>query len=207
MLFAVCCMLFTNCYTHLLYANCCLLFANCYLLNCPLGSPTHSGYNYFMIKLFSSLAIIIFLAAGCGKQPQPAPSVTGTMNNPYNRPMRIGSQNILTQVATSEKDMQQGLSGREPLSQQQGMLFDYGQGNNLTPGFWMKDMKFNLDLIWIKDKKIIGITPNVPAPKSPDDPLPSYFPPSPIDAVLEVSAGWTEKYNIKVGDEAKLIEN
>jgi uncharacterized membrane protein (UPF0127 family) len=52
-------------------------------------------------------------------------------------------------------------------------------------------MQFDLDLVWIRDERIVGITPNVPAPAAsvPESQLPSYPSPGRIDAVLEVPAG------------------
>jgi uncharacterized membrane protein (UPF0127 family) len=64
----------------------------------------------------------------------------------------------------------------------------------------MKGMKFDLDLIWIKNNRVIGITSNVPHPKNENDELPLYPPPSEIDMVLEVASGFSEKNNIAVGD-------
>jgi uncharacterized membrane protein (UPF0127 family) len=91
------------------------------------------------------------------------------------------------------------------MADNQGMLFDFGA----TPSgvaFWMKDMKFNLDFIWIAQNpstgsgQVVGITPNAPKPNSPSDPLPDFYPPEPVNQVLEVNAGWTQKNNISVGD-------
>jgi uncharacterized membrane protein (UPF0127 family) len=85
------------------------------------------------------------------------------------------------------------------------MLFDFGSETEAMPRFWMKDMRFDLDIVWIKDNKIIGIAKNIPKPAAgtADEKLPTYSPPSPIDQVLEVNAGWTDKYKIKTGDEVR----
>ncbi len=105
--------------------------------------------------------------------------------------------------------MEQGLSGKTKMADNEGMLFDFGNKEG-TPGFWMKDMKFNLDFIWIDQNKIVGITANVPAPvddnglKIRDNDLPTYYPPSVVNQVLEVNSGWTEKNKIKTGDEVRL---
>jgi len=96
----------------------------------------------------------------------------------------------------------QGLSGRTSLSDNQGMLFDFSDDNIPRPAFWMKDMIIDLDIIWIKDYTIVEITKNVPAPDSgtSDSYLQRYSPDQDIDSVLEVRSGWTDQYNIKVGD-------
>jgi uncharacterized membrane protein (UPF0127 family) len=106
------------------------------------------------------------------------------------------------EIVSSAADMDKGLSGRASMQDSEGMLFDFG--TSTATGFWMKDMRFGLDLVWISNGKIIGITKNIPAPQSPDNNLPIYYPPSPTDKVLEVNAGWAEKNNIAVGDVVNL---
>ena len=64
--------------------------------------------------------------------------------------------------------------------------------------FWMKDLNFPLDLVWIYDGKIIGIEKNLPPAGS--KPTVSYASPGPVNLVLEVNGGWVEANTIKVGD-------
>ena len=105
--------------------------------------------------------------------------------------------------------MEQGLSGRPELTDEQGMLFDF-DSKETTPSFWMKDMKFNLDFVWINNNKIVGITPDVLAPiensKLKIENLPTYFPPSPVTWVLEINSGWAKKNHLQVGDDVKLTD-
>ena len=76
----------------------------------------------------------------------------------------------------------------------------------MEPPFWMKDMKFAIDIIWINDSEIVQIDKNVqpPAPNTVDEDLLLYIPSQPIDYVLEVNANFTEENNIKVGDSIDL---
>jgi uncharacterized membrane protein (UPF0127 family) len=70
----------------------------------------------------------------------------------------------------------------------------------------MKDMLIPLDFIWVANGKIVKIDKNVPAPapNTPDGNLKTYSPGTPIDYVLEVNAGFSDKNNIKVGDSVNL---
>lgn len=145
-------------------------------------------------KIIFLIIALFLISNGCNQKTAP----------PYSILLEIGNKKIFVEIVNTPERMQQGLSGRKKLNNDQGMLFDFSGLQERRPGFWMKDMKFDLDLVWIKDKKIIGITPNVPRPKSVDDKLPSYYPSGDINQVLEVNAGWSEKYKIKVGDEIKL---
>ncbi len=144
---------------------------------------------------------LIFLAASCNQQAA-KPEIAAPAYN-YTHKLQVGSQTLMVETASTTEAMQKGLSDRSSMNDDQGMLFDYG-GVSSIPAYWMKDMKFNLDFIWIYQNKIIGITPDVPAPKSAEDNLPSYYPPSPVDEVLEVNAGWEEMNNIKIGDDIFL---
>ena len=82
-----------------------------------------------------------------------------------------------------------GLSGRASLPPDYGMIFLYEDKD--IPEFWMKDVLFPLDIIWIDDGVIIDIHENVPPPNpnTPDNQLELYSPKQPITMVLEVNAG------------------
>lgn len=110
----------------------------------------------------------------------------------------IGQRSIQVEIADTEAKRSQGLSGRKLLSENQGMLFVFPY-TGIYP-FWMKDMHFPLDFVWISQKKVVDITENVPNPKTPTDQLPLYTPKEPVDMVLEVNAGFIKKNNIKIGD-------
>ncbi len=157
--------------------------------------------------------LFLLLAAGCAKQsPAPPVVVPDKTVSLYNHQIKISDQTLNVQIATTSADMAEGLSDRESMAYDDGMLFDFsagggsasGGGNGIKPAFWMPRMHFDLDLIWINDGKIIGITPNVPAPKSLSDKLTLYYPPAMIDQVLEVNAGWSDANKIKTGDEVRL---
>ncbi len=68
----------------------------------------------------------------------------------------IGSQKITAEVADTTQARTKGLSGRPCIGQNEGMLFVFNQ-----PGFyqfWMKDMKFPIDIIWITtNHRVIGL--------------------------------------------------
>ncbi|TSC96800.1 MAG: hypothetical protein Athens101426_40 [Parcubacteria group bacterium Athens1014_26] len=114
--------------------------------------------------------------------------------------VKINNSVFEVEVAKSLAELSKGLSGREGLAESKGMLFVFSfSGKN---GFWMKDMKFPLDIIWIKDNRIVGIEKNVPPPATAAEGLKIYYPPESINKVLEINAGLSDKLGIKVGDEA-----
>lgn len=118
------------------------------------------------------------------------------------RDVRVGSASLAVEIASTPEARKQGLSSHAPLADDQGMLFVFPAPSVKT--FWMLDMTFPLDMIWIgADKNVIGIMRDIPAPKpnAPSQDLPLYSSPSPAQYVLEVNAGWAEKKGVKVGDE------
>ncbi|MBI2908391.1 MAG: DUF192 domain-containing protein [Chloroflexi bacterium] len=112
----------------------------------------------------------------------------------------IGQTRVCVEIAETPEATERGLSGRDPLAGNQGMLFIF-QYSGVYP-FWMKEMKFPLDFIWIAEGKVVDLTENVPL--SPEGPLPLYRPRVPITWVLEVNAGFVAQHGIKIGDSVAL---
>jgi uncharacterized protein len=112
------------------------------------------------------------------------------------------NQKIFLEIADTPEKRARGLSNKDSLPEDHGMLFIFPRRSR--PAFWMKDMLFPIDIIWIKDDSIIAIDKNVPAPVS--DTLDHYLPPEKIDYVLEINANLSDKYNLKVGDIIKGLD-
>ncbi len=111
---------------------------------------------------------------------------------------------ITVEVVTTPESVQRGLSGRTEIGSD-GMLFIFPQVSQQV--FWMKEMNFDLDMVWIADGKIVGITPNVPKPASPDlgpSQLQRYASPTGVNMVLEVPAGTAKQWQLQVGDALEL---
>jgi uncharacterized membrane protein (UPF0127 family) len=105
----------------------------------------------------------------------------------------IGKVTVKAEAVRTPERLHLGLSYREELPEGQGMLFFMPTLGEQR--FCMRGMRFPLDLVWIVDGRVAGITGNVP-PTFPGD-LPS---PEPVNYVLEVPGGFTEKSGIKAGD-------
>lgn len=111
----------------------------------------------------------------------------------------IGETVVFVDIAKTSTEKQKGLSGRDRLDNNEGLLFVWDEPT--TPGFWMKDMNFAIDIIWIVDNRVVGIEKDVqPQPGQSDNELVRHYPPEPITHVLEVNAGFSEKHEIGVGD-------
>ena len=112
--------------------------------------------------------------------------------------LKIGAKEINIQIADNDEERSKGLSGVTSLGESEGMLFVF-DSKDVTPSFWMKGMKIPLDIIWIDDGKIVKIDNNVPF--SNQEKL--YTPGQPIDYVLEVNVGFSDKNSLKIGDAAE----
>ena len=117
--------------------------------------------------------------------------------------VKIGDLKINVEVADTASERRQGLSGKESLSANSGMLFIF-EGKSKNP-FWMKDMNFPIDMIWIDDGKIVGIEKNAqPQTGASDEQLRLYYPPVAVSQVLEVNAGFSDKNSIELGERVEL---
>jgi len=111
----------------------------------------------------------------------------------------IGGNTLRVTVVSTEASRERGLSGRTGLQTDEGMLFAFPTDG--TYGFWMKDMLFPIDMIWISaDKHIVYMAENVAPGTYPK----SFVPTQPARYVLEVPAGYAHGHSIKVGELVSL---
>jgi hypothetical protein len=104
--------------------------------------------------------------------------------------------------ARSPEEQRIGLSGRESLSEDEGMLFIFEKARYSS--FWMREMKFPLDIIFILDNRVAGVFENLPPAEDEDNSPPTWGGNILSDHVFEVNAGQAEKYGIEVGDKVEI---
>lgn len=114
------------------------------------------------------------------------------------RVLLAGGVQIEVEIADNPVEQTRGLSGRGELCRDCGMLFIFKNAGMRT--FWMKDMKFPLDIIYIQDHKITEIYENIQAPTSRDPQPRQVSSQRPADMVLEVNAGFAKDNELKIGD-------
>ena len=102
---------------------------------------------------------------------------------------------VQAEIADTEAERQGGLMSRNRLPDGYGMLFVFEKAARHS--FWMKNMRFPLDIIWLsKEKQVVHIAKNVPPCQDTCD---SIIPPQAASYALEVNAGFADKYSIEVG--------
>jgi len=103
--------------------------------------------------------------------------------------------NVLAEVADTPAKEELGLSGRIELPFGKGMLF--APPTARVYGIWMKDMNFPLDIVWFdNDLKVMYIKENA-APESYPE---AFVPSAPSRYVLELPAGFIQRYGVTLGD-------
>ncbi len=134
-------------------------------------------------------ALLIITLTGCRKLP-PGPIST----------VSIGGHTVKVIEASDPDAQARGLAGVVRLNDDEGMLFRFK--DKADRSFWMKGMRIPIDIVWIADDTIVGIERTVQPPKGavPDSELERYASPLPVNYVLELAAGYTDRYPVQIGD-------
>lgn len=113
----------------------------------------------------------------------------------------IGDAKLKILLSKTEEERIAGLSGKEKLKEDTGMLFIFPENGN--HGIWMKDMNFDIDIIWLDSTfQVVDFVENA-SPKT----YPTVFKPKKIAKyVLEVNSGFIENYGIKISDQATFLD-
>jgi len=135
------------------------------------------------IVTFSSLGLLFLLIAGVGVlvRPKTEPKVT------------VGLVEFKAEIADSPSEWRRGLVGHAPLAKGEGLLFIFPNSNQRT--FWMKDMSFPIDIVWISNGEVIGYVDDA----KPDQGEILYSSPGATDRVLEISSGERRRLGITIG--------
>lgn len=157
----------------------------------------HSIHYAILILAFAGGAAVIGLLFLHFRQVPQAPAIA--VDRTYSKTLMAGSLAIPVSIADTPAARDQGLSDTETLPATAGKLFVFEQPGK--PGFWMKDMRYGLDFVWIDSSlKVVAVTPNVAADTYPQ----VFYPPQPVQYVLEVNEGFAAKNNLIVGEQLSL---
>jgi len=106
---------------------------------------------------------------------------------------------IAVTIAYTGEELSQGLSGKDSLPTNDGLLFVFP--TNGAHGIWMKGMRFPIDIIWISENmRVVDIKRNITPESFPT----VFYPRENARYVLEVNALFTEVRGIEIGDEVSL---
>lgn len=119
--------------------------------------------------------------------------------------LKINETILNVEIADSKSKRAKGLSNRDFLATDSGMLFIFEEPSKHR--FWMKGMRIPLDIIWLADKRVVEVLKNIAPPLEGaiDSELTIYRPTQEIDSVLEVNSGFIDEKKIKTGDMIELF--
>lgn len=120
--------------------------------------------------------------------------VVWLIGKPHKSIVGLNGLKITVEIAANPESRAIGLSKYKTLYYNRGMLFVYDQTQKQC--FWMKDMKFPIDILWVgSDKQVLHIEENVQPNTYPKQ----FCPDVAVKYALEVSAGLVDRQNIKTG--------
>ncbi len=115
--------------------------------------------------------------------------------NGGNTEIVLNGKTFFVEIADTNALRERGLSGHAPLLDNQGMLFVFPKLGEY--GFWMKDMTFSLDIMWMDSNfKIVHIEKEISSDSYPK----IFYSKAESQYVLEISAGEADLLKIKIGD-------
>lgn len=148
-------------------------------------------FIYFIrlnIRLLLGLAVVIFFVLL---------GVYLLAQNTKETHVTVNDSKFQVEIADTDTEKQIGLSKTESLPENEGMLFLFDAPDYYS--FWMRDMKFPIDIIFINGNKVTTVISNALPPSETNGSLPTFQPREKSDKVLEVNAGIAKKYNITEG--------
>ncbi|MEO6761354.1 MAG: DUF192 domain-containing protein [Candidatus Saccharimonadales bacterium] len=110
----------------------------------------------------------------------------------------VAGHSITLEIAHTDAERQAGLSGRDTMAENQGMVFTFEESSKQC--FWMKDMKFNLDIIFLdSNHQIVKLYHNL-SPQS----YPKSYCASDTRYVIELNAGQSAKLGLNIGQRLSI---
>lgn len=143
-------------------------------------------FGLFCLAVLGSVLGLGF-PKGVNKAPSQFPSLT-------KREIVIRDEKMTLYIADTDTERQQGLSGSTRLQDDEGMLFVFPEKD--LHSFWMKDMKYPLDMIFLNDNRIVDTFNNL----SPETYPKLFAPKEPANYVIEFNDSAIERLGLKTGD-------
>lgn len=114
-----------------------------------------------------------------------------------NKALKLNGSSFATETVQDNESRKRGLSGRDALASDSAMVFIFDRSEEQC--FWMKDMKFSIDIVWLDaSNRVVSIEKGI---------NPNSFPQNYCHEglrVIEFKAGTADKLNLKIGDQAYL---
>lgn len=116
--------------------------------------------------------------------------------------LKIENAEVKIELALNGEERTQGLSGRDKLDSNSGLLFVFEK--SYFYGFWMKEMNFPIDIIWFDENFVVVDMKKAVEPSTFPE---IFYPQEKAIYVLEVNSGFSDQYGIKIGSQAEFLGN
>ncbi|MFO0765003.1 MAG: DUF192 domain-containing protein [Patescibacteria group bacterium] len=148
-------------------------------------------------KLFVTIALVILSAGICVAAFIFAAPSAAVMR--HDQAVTLNGKTLNLEIARTPASIVQGLSGRKRMTKDEGMLFIMPNVENQN--FWMKDMKFALDIVYLREGKVVDIA-TLQRPSLAG--IPSHQSVTEADMVLELNEGMVKEYKLEIGTQTDL---
>jgi len=146
-----------------------------------------------LILVFSAV-ILFFIWSSVNKRTE-----TPHIGSPEFVTVLIDDVMVSAELSDTFSKRAQGLSGISILEENEGMLFIFEKSD--PHGIWMKDMRFPIDILWIDDNlRIVDVKKNALPESYPE----VFIPKEKAKYVLEVNTGFSDVFDVNVGDSISL---
>lgn len=146
-----------------------------------------SMYSFFTVVV---VALFFFISSSFSGV------TTRTVGVKHEAVVRLPEKTIQVEIAKKDSELERGLSYRKSIADDEGMLFVFKEMNQYP--FWMKDMHFPLDILWISDEGRVVYIAEGATPESyekhqvfKNEAFAKY--------VLEIKGGFARKYGVYLG--------
>ncbi len=159
--------------------------------------------KYVLITLAISLVGMVLLSALAYQvlvgNPEDVRTDTSSGTPQSGVTVLLGSTTVQVEVVQTSADITRGLSGRDALAEGYGMLFV--MPHSAPHKFWMPDMHFAIDIIWLNEKfEVVDITHHATPESYPE----TFTPKVSARYVLEVPSGFATTYGLVEGMQATI---
>ena len=113
----------------------------------------------------------------------------------------VNEVGLVADIAETGEQRSKGLAIKDSLNETEGMLFVFSEPRQYV--FWMKDMKFPIDIIWLDSNKTVVHVEHSLDPCGPVS-CQTYRPGADSFYVLETVAGFADKYGVIEGTKVKF---
>ena len=162
------------------------------------------SFGWALLSLWLVLGSVSVASAQREELPpwrQPVPAARSTAE------ILVGDTPLTVELALTGHEQTLGLGYRNGLEEGTGMLFVFPEPSERV--FWMKGMRFCLDIVWIAGGEIVGAAEEAcPDPEGTDDSDRERYPSGTIVThVLEVPGGWLDAHGYGVGTAVEIPDS